>query len=276
MPTAPGPRRTLRRRASVCLLLGLVTNVTVASLCAWRVRYLDSAPDSRWGERIVGPRGEPLPPPDDGQEPPNSQFLEFKASDGTGVTFAFSRLRPFQNFTPASTYPRYPTPESAAHAWERALLLPWLSGRREWPDPAKGESIWIKASGWPLRSFRCELHVKDNWVPAPGGTPTLTGHTWSAPGGLILGSPDGPSWADWPPDFPIIIPGTPIWSGVLVNTALFALAWALALYPVASLRRARRRRLGLCERCAYDRRGLPPQAACPECGVPRTSSQGSV
>jgi hypothetical protein len=74
-------------------------------------------------------------------------------------------------------------------------------------------------------------------------------------------------------------PGTPQWPGA--NWALKLPLWmpsaACALGFVGFWRpwdlRARRRRLGWCERCAYDVRGLEE---CPECGRRATNLQESL
>ena len=61
-------------------------------------------------------------------------------------------------------------------------------------------------------------------------------------------------------------PLLPIWPGFLADSFLFALIWS-PLVLIAPLRRALRRRRGLCAWCSYDRRGLQPGALCPECGA---------
>jgi hypothetical protein len=53
----------------------------------------------------------------------------------------------------------------------------------------------------------------------------------------------------------------PLWFPAL------ALAIAPSTHWLVNIRaRRRRQRRGLCSACAYDRRGLPPTAPCPECG----------
>lgn len=62
------------------------------------------------------------------------------------------------------------------------------------------------------------------------------------------------------------LPLLPIWPGFLINTIFYALL-LLALVRVPRMaRRALRRRRGRCVSCGYDRSGLDPSSACPECG----------
>jgi|ERR1051325_3913827 hypothetical protein len=70
-----------------------------------------------------------------------------------------------------------------------------------------------------------------------------------------------------------------IWTPWQVNESngcLFFFPLWIPLLPVAlpagtlwllDIRRARRERADLCKGCGYDRRGIPPGAACPECGT---------
>ncbi|MEQ9097115.1 MAG: hypothetical protein RIE32_12725 [Phycisphaerales bacterium] len=59
----------------------------------------------------------------------------------------------------------------------------------------------------------------------------------------------------------------PIWPGFLLNTLLYALLLFVPARIPRAVRRALRRRRGRCIRCGYDRSGLDPDAACPECGT---------
>lgn len=59
----------------------------------------------------------------------------------------------------------------------------------------------------------------------------------------------------------------PIWPGFAVNTTLYALPWLAAWWGINRTRKWLRQRRGGCPGCAYDRRGLPPDAPCPECGL---------
>ena len=53
----------------------------------------------------------------------------------------------------------------------------------------------------------------------------------------------------------------PVWMPILVWMAACSPLWCLVLQA------AWRRHLGLCVACGYDRRGLPADAKCPECGT---------
>lgn len=59
------------------------------------------------------------------------------------------------------------------------------------------------------------------------------------------------------------VPVSPLWMGLVVNALLFAIPVLAGTWVVACARRRRRRRLGLCLKCAYSVKGLE---RCPECG----------
>jgi hypothetical protein len=257
-------RRSLRLLIS-CVLrrlaLGATCTFLVATAAAWRATdFAQTSFPTRSGERLTGPTGAKVQE-SGGRAPPNTQYLEIRAYERFGATFGVSRLRPFGNYTPAGTPPPARTPpESVARRWERSELLPCLDGRREWPDPTKGDSIWLKASGWPFRCLVCTIHIKN--------APNFTSHTWTVQGGLVLSNATSPGWADWPPSFPRIIPLRPMWSELILNVAAYGSAAALLGVPFTAIRRTRRLRRGQCTVCGYERRGLSPEAACPECGQP--------
>lgn len=60
------------------------------------------------------------------------------------------------------------------------------------------------------------------------------------------------------------------WRGLLADTVLFAALWWVLLFARGDIRRALRRRRGLCIVCGYDRSATRTDAPCPECGLPPT------
>jgi hypothetical protein len=125
----------------------------------------------------------------------------------------------------------------------------WLSITPRPHDASRGIASQ-HATGWPVRS----LSYTSQHVPDPKSQP----RTYSTR-----------HFGRWPlaPDFQI--PLIPLWPGFLLN----ALIWGfpVLLVPlVKSLRRARRRRGGLCARCGYDLRS-GSLSVCPECGPPAPS-----
>lgn len=72
-----------------------------------------------------------------------------------------------------------------------------------------------------------------------------------------------PEWLiDWTPGFAAV--SLPLWMPALLASGIGALAWLL------EYRAKRKERARSCRLCGYDRRGLEPQAPCPECGQPAT------
>lgn len=253
--TPSRPRRVIALGMGF-LLLGGLTTYAIAIIAAFRQVDLPVWQPSRGGESIVDGAGIQLPLPVNGKEPPGSMYFELRVYEGRGITFGMSRLRPFQNYTPAAPPIAFPSPQSIGLRWERDELLPWTHGARSWPDPTKGDSVWVKASGWPLRAT--VTHIWSTSIPS--------GHTWHARGGLIIGGANKPGWADWPPTFAKIIPLRPLWPEFFVDSVLLAIPWAISFLTSTVIRRRFRTRRGHCARCSYDLSGLPAGCACPECG----------
>jgi len=61
------------------------------------------------------------------------------------------------------------------------------------------------------------------------------------------------------------LPYMPIWSGLALNTAFYALLFFAVVRITRGLKHARRYKRGLCPRCKYDR-VFDYQLPCPECG----------
>jgi hypothetical protein len=110
--------------------------------------------------------------------------------------------------------------------------------------------------------------VDISWGPAIPGF-----YFWEPPLGFSMGRARStlipmPPWR-WKPAWVM----SPYGSGVSVPIWLPAAAFAASFLSLAWLdRRAQRLvRQGRCQSCNYDRRGLAPNAKCPECGtVPTT------
>lgn len=137
-------------------------------------------------------------------------------------------------------------------------------------DPSEGPRPYIQdpppvgdpyeqrahARGFPWLALWCQMRPPKSGVGRA---------TWE--GGIPLGSPL------WPFSTATMncLPLRPIWPGLLGDAAMWAAAWAGGLFVISALRRARRRRRGLCPSCGYDLRGTTG-APCPECGASPSAS----
>lgn len=149
--------------------------------------------------------------------------------------------------------------EVSAPAWVRSIAL-----NHAGPKLA-GWQARVAAFGWP----RPVLYWLWDWR-----TESLQGGavaTIADPAAALPGAPARVGITGWNarplkvPDY--ALPWKIIWSGLLIDLALFcavifgtALAWR-------TVRARRRRRAGRCVRCGYDVRGLAPGVVCPECGT---------
>jgi hypothetical protein len=138
-------------------------------------------------------------------------------------------------------------PEHLVPGWARRAVLPWMTGDRPWP-PSFLEGFEVNAHGWPFLALY-SWHDKGQY-PASG--------VWRINGGLAI--PRAGKRFD-----ARALPLLPIWSGLLIDTALFASLWALLVNGRQAIRRARRTRRGHCPRCDYDLGG-ELASGCPECG----------
>ena len=120
--------------------------------------------------------------------------------------------------------------------------------------PTTRMTLTEKSKGWPFRTLY--------WVQTRyrGKRFSTNQHVW-----IVQKQP----WNAWiipnTPGNAIYLPLAPIWSGLLLNTFFYAaILWLFIPGPFV-LRRAIRRRRGLCVKCSYDLRGADHEA-CPECG----------
>ncbi len=113
------------------------------------------------------------------------------------------------------------------------------------------------AFGWPRPCL---------WYQVTGvWTATATGGTLSGGvpvGGILIEGAASARGSDFK-----ALPYRVIWLRLLVNIAFWSLIWCALLLVPRFIRRAHRRRRGLCLACAYDRRATPAGAPCPECGA---------
>lgn len=118
-------------------------------------------------------------------------------------------------------------------------------------DGSEGfEEVHTAATGWPRRAMASEAW--ERWQPAAGQAGEELRHN------LVLASlPSGR----------IILPLRPIWGGLMVDSAVWGLAWVPVLVVPGMVRRRLRRKRGKCVACGYDRAALGPTARCPECGA---------
>lgn len=114
------------------------------------------------------------------------------------------------------------------------------------------------ATGWPFLTAWCEwTHDYQSALPQP-----------VLHGGIQI-SNDLPRSGPPKPWRLRALPVRPIWTGLILNTMLYALIiWGLWQLSFVSRRRRRRAR-GQCTRCSYNLIGLAPTAPCPECGHSR-------
>lgn len=116
-----------------------------------------------------------------------------------------------------------------------------------------------EAHGWPFRSFWCEIgwdNTGNDW--------TLVSH-----GGFLLSDDEvhiNPEYSGLR-----VIPYRPVWSGVVLNTAILGLFLSAVLLGPGLIRRVIRRRRGHCLQCGYDLLG-EYGAGCPECGWGRSAN----
>lgn len=139
----------------------------------------------------------------------------------------------------------------------RVDLADWWINR---PDGLQTLRIARVSAGWPLPCLT-------GWHENEGAGPFVPRDERAV--GLIA----APAWLATTPRPPALesrLPTLPLWTGIIVDTLVMAVAWTAVLLAFGAFkrgvlgvwRRFRRR----CPACGYARAGLTAGAACPECG----------
>lgn len=136
--------------------------------------------------------------------------------------------------------------------------LTWGAGSSVWNPPITTK--YVVARGWPFPAIACRVeHLKDSAVGE------LNPDVYGA---IRIGKPrDG---SHGPPlqsvrIAPILLPYTPIWPGIVLNTLVLAVTVLIPDRVRAFLRRFAKIDATKCESCGYSLIGLP-SPVCPECG----------
>lgn len=222
---------------AICLLLGAAVNVAVAWGCALWLRPNSSTVEKARNvdEQRVWFVARWA------RAPTELWFSRRSVTQDTGST-GQDGLHP-QDLLPSWSPLREPleTFRIGSTPVEERLVL-----AHGWPRPA----LWVELRRDPVSAFpRLE---------AVGGIRT----PWNWSGGSLE-----------PVVLPKTLPWRPVWSGLLINTVLFAaIMWLIGRALIGGRHLIRRRR-GLCPKCAYP---MGESSICPECGRPRPRRQAAA
>lgn len=151
---------------------------------------------------------------------------------------------------------------------ENRLFATWYTELRIVPSGATPEFGEPRATLERLRSMNFDGTARGYhgeqlaaWHAILLGFPFRCAWGWSTEAAAAIN--DG-GWLGW-------MPVIPIWSGLLLNvlvwTTFFVFVPPRVGRAIRRVRAGHRRAKGLCGECSYNRAGLPPEAACPECGA---------
>jgi len=124
-------------------------------------------------------------------------------------------------------------------------------------DKPETANVYVVCAGWPLA---CTSATYWEVVASSTSRPTPR---WEI--GIPAPAMLHPSTA-YGMFVPRVIPLSPRWPGLLLDTAFYAAILWTAFVGRSALVRTLRRRAGRCAVCGYDLRGLQPGVKCPECG----------
>lgn len=248
MKTCARRKRLPWKRVVLALLLGAVVNLGVAWWCVWRVGYTPMRPYS------------------------DASIDELLSTSGIG----------------RAGYPVVESSPEVAGRWWFYTEGPGYSlleaYELESRSPMRSTSYYASRVGWPMLSLREDritrdeffepfklgveyLHNRPNSFAAGVAPATLP--RWIVLRGVTTPVYELRSGISFSPEDEFAvrrIPVRPMPLGFAANTLFYATPFLLFFFGVPSLRGYVRRKRGLCSRCAYDRSGLSPTEACPECG----------
>lgn len=161
----------------------------------------------------------------------------------------------------------------SGRGWEASVEAIRIEDATAWPPRGTHERLMWYRIGWPLPTVELAAYNGLFYDSPTHRVETITPGASVGGGVQVLPWPRGPVYHT-PQLYPRrdlserrAIPLRPIWPGFLLNSAAFASLLFLVLRAPRAVRRAIRRRRGRCGACGYDRAGLAPHAACPECGA---------
>lgn len=240
-----GGRRATRRGVlgvAACAMLGAVTAVAVA----WGLTYFSTVD---WAEqRTVFARHDDAVWAADQWSGPGARTTKWHAVARPQAGFDADEHADFLSGVWRGTpeyrraSPERPAPVQRARLTTHVQAWEGVSGLVEYER------------GWPVRAMWCYYRS------------TRSSATSSWHGGIAFRETTvATGWYGGSMD---VLPILPIWSGLIVNTAVYGGAWWLVLIGPRRARRWRRRRRGWCVACGYDLEGQVV-GGCPECGLGR-------
>lgn len=222
------------------LVLGLITTVAVAWLCAWfmplgRMRNETTYSQDQVPRWIVQTRSLP------GVVQVEAWFNDGEYAPAVQAPPAWSGIRADPGHQVADDWSRrwsggFERPIATAAGWP-ALALTW---RATTAGGLQGPRAWTRLEAYATPTF-------DSMI---GGAL----HDHHGRQALANGAIER------------VLPLTPIVSGLTLNTAVYATVWALMLTYWRAGRRLQRVASERCACCRYSLRGLP-EPRCPECGA---------
>lgn len=148
-------------------------------------------------------------------------------------------------------------PDVAMLGWQSLIDGAMLVEYKNFPDEFSAYGLVVR-SGWPALAFQGE-----RWARAD--------NNWSNP--RLFTAIDANAVLGIGCDARLL-PLSPIWQGLVVNTLFYALMVGLLAYGPFAFRRFIRSLRGLCPVCSYDLRGNLSDG-CPECGWGRKPSDAT-